>query len=165
VVPLVHSSRNATNLAFRLFAPLIRRPLRNLSQVSVHSFSLMKLQISFTNNSCVTSKQPGPSQCTTISLQIWCLCHVCASQNRCYHRAQIKVSILSPSVAWRDTEISDSQGDIVWCSQHATKYLSIWCLIISYSEHVYSSCNSGLKFSAAYPGVGAQIILDSTIEL
>lgn len=54
--------RNATNLAFRLFAPLIRRPLRNLCRVFVHSFSLMKHQISFTNNSCVTSKQSGPSQ-------------------------------------------------------------------------------------------------------
>lgn len=43
---------NATNLAFRLFAPLIRMPLRNLCQDSVHSFSLMKHQISFTNNSC-----------------------------------------------------------------------------------------------------------------
>lgn len=43
---------NATNLAFRLFAPLIRMPLRNLCQVSVHSFSLMKHQISFTNNNC-----------------------------------------------------------------------------------------------------------------
>lgn len=50
--PLCIHPPNATNLAFRLFAPLIRKPLRNLCQVSVHSFSLMKQQISFTNNSC-----------------------------------------------------------------------------------------------------------------
>lgn len=54
--------RNATNLAFRLFAPLIRMPLRKLGRVSVHSFSLMKHQISSTNNSCVASKHSVPSQ-------------------------------------------------------------------------------------------------------
>lgn len=75
------SPRNATNLAFRLFAPFIRMPLRNLRRVSVHSFSLMKHQISLTNNSCVTTRQPGPSQrgCNLRHMQR--TLQVCSSQN------------------------------------------------------------------------------------
>lgn len=53
---------NATNLAFRLLAPLIRKPLRNFCQVSVHSFSLMKHQVSFTNNSCHIQALARPAQ-------------------------------------------------------------------------------------------------------
>lgn len=66
--PLCIHPPNATNLAFRLFAPLIRKPLRNLCQVSVHSFSLMKQQISFTNNSCpIYPGTLGPGSTAAIS--------------------------------------------------------------------------------------------------
>lgn len=73
--------RNATNLAFRLFAPFIKMPLRNLCRVSVHSFSLMKHQISFTNNSCVLTKHSGPSQHSCHLGQMQCVFQVCSAQN------------------------------------------------------------------------------------
>lgn len=65
--------RNAANLAFRSLAPFIRMPLRNLCRVSVHSFSLMKHQISFTNNSCVRTKHSGPCQRSCHPGQMQCL--------------------------------------------------------------------------------------------
>lgn len=73
--------RNATNLAFRLFAPFIKMPLGNLCRVSVHSFSLMKHQISFTNNSCVLTKHSGPSQRSCHLGQMQCVFQVSSAQN------------------------------------------------------------------------------------
>lgn len=87
---------NATNLAFRLFAPLIRMPLRNLCQVSVHSFSLMKHQISFTNNSChIQTLWSQPARLPSLA-NVTHLSDV-SLRTACHHGTQVKVSTLSAS--------------------------------------------------------------------
>lgn len=92
--------RNATDLAFRLFAPLIRMPLRNLCRISVHSFSLMKHQISFTNNSRVISTHSRPSQHGCKSGK--CSASVRSGSPRTAHHCgtQVKVLTLSGSSDW-----------------------------------------------------------------
>lgn len=54
VVPVEPASPRCYSSGIWIVCTLIRRLLRYLCRVSVHSFSLMKHQISFTNNSCVT---------------------------------------------------------------------------------------------------------------
>lgn len=110
-------SQNATDLAFRLFAPFIRMPLRNLCCVSVHSFSLMKQQISFTNNRCVTTKHSGPSQCS-------CNLDKCSASFRSvpprtafYLTTQVRVLTLSGSGNWTDKSNQ-------WFSRHSVESLA-----------------------------------------
>lgn len=123
VSPLCFLPRNATNLAFRLFAPLIRMPLRNFCQVSVHSFSLMKHQISLTNSSCVTFKYSGPSQCGRSRWQMQRASQVCSSQNRLppwYSNQSLDTVWLQQVGKTKGT--GGFQADTVLFPQHLTQY-------------------------------------------
>lgn len=148
-------SRDAAHLALALFAPLIRRLLRYLCQGSVHNFSLMKHQISFTNNSCVTQKQSGPSKhgCNLpangiplLGLSDPAQCH--------HHNASIQVSVLSHSVTQRDKETWYGE-----CSQPVTQYLGTYNLM-NVSQCTGLSCNSGYGSAVANPvGLPATLVL------
>lgn len=108
------------DLAFRLFAPLIRMPLRNLCRISVHSFSLMKHQISFTNNSRVISTHSRPSQHGCKSGK--CSESVRSGSPRTAHHCgtQVKVLTLSGSSDW------ERQKELVVFKETQYCVSSIW---------------------------------------
>lgn len=147
-------SRNATNLAFRLFASLIRMPLGNLCWVSVHSFSLMKHQISFTNNSCVTSKHAGPSGA---AISGTCSAPFRSVPSRRAHHPgpQVKVSTLSGSSNLERQKQSVVFKETVSCPQHLTQYLGTRFFVNTLlNVQVPPGCNSGPRSAVVDPAGG-----------
>lgn len=153
-VPIAPSFPDATNLAFRLFAPLIRMPLRNLCWVSVHGFSLMKHQISFTNNSCVTSKHAGPSGA---AISGTCSASLRSVPSRRAHHPgpQVKVSTLSGSSNLERQKQSVVFKETVSRPQHLTQYLGTRFFVnILLNVHVPPGCNSGSRSAVVDPAGG-----------
>lgn len=145
--------QNATNLAFRLFAPFIKMPLRNLCRVSVHSFSLMKHQISFTNNSCVITKHSGPSQHGCHLGQMQCVFQVWSSQNSlpsCYSSHSLDTIWLQPLQKQKESMVFKETQ--VLCPQHLTWRLGMWCFLdIFLNAHIRPGCNPGTRSAVALP--------------